>query len=948
MAWLPHQPYAYPGKTAAPTVNDDQNDGHQVSDLWIDETNDKVYVLVDVSAGAAIWLDITSAAAADVTVDTTNFDGILSAADSDLQTALETIDDHTHALNEITNPTGDKTFSMTTRQISFLWTNPGGHGLILEASGAYSDELLHIHQHTGNPVAGTHLVTLEAEDSDVHLMHITGHDVDQLAYHIVLNTDSGSTGRDYGRFQQLVSGKMEWGPGGTDVALDTNLYRSAANTLKTDDAFYVVGNISTDGTVDGVDIAAFYSAYGSHNHDDRYYTETEVDNLFTAHTGAADPHTGYVLESLFDAHTVLYATSDNTPAALSVTEQTLVGRLTGGNISAVAIGISDNNIVQIDHASVADNDFAKFTANGLEGRSYSEVVSDLAAALQAVYYTETEIDTLLAAQDALSELTDVTIAAAAEGDYLRRGASDWNDVTVSQVLTDLLTVDGSGSGLDADKLDGQEGSYYEVDSHLHDGETIQADGINSDGGAFSFSTSGSLSIQPVTSLIINESGNDVDFRVEASGFPYALFIEGSSGIVSLGQADTTQGVLYLYGNNASTGSEIRLYQPANDDGTVDYYRFNAEDGNLYIGTNTNPDALKLDNNDNFFVTDGDFHVQNGGNNVFYTYTSTYFNMYAGKDNTQQGRLHLYGHGTGSTYGGRFWLYTAADHDSTIDYYQIQAHQDNLQVGPDTDTDALLYNGGSGFWHFTNGDVRIGVGDALRGQIRLYGHGTGSSQGGMLSIFLAADHDGTIDSYKIHANQDDLKIGPDTDDDFLKIDGGNSYFLITGGNVGIGTTSPVRKLSIKGSGTNTSSIAFHHSSNDVPYVGIAYDQTNDGLAFMANIASGDLTDTQMYIERATGNVGIGTTDTAAQLHIDQASTGGAIPVITLDQGDLSEEFIRFIGQSAADASQSLVDAVDLTTPGSIVGWFKVYIQDDAGSGPITDGVYYVPFYSAPSA
>jgi hypothetical protein len=41
--------------------------------------------------------------------------------------------------------------------------------------------------------------------------------------------------------------------------------------------------------------------------------------------------------SLYDAHTILYATTDNTPAALSVTEQTVVGRATGGNIVALTI-----------------------------------------------------------------------------------------------------------------------------------------------------------------------------------------------------------------------------------------------------------------------------------------------------------------------------------------------------------------------------------------------------------------------------------------------------------------------------------------------------------------------------------------------------------------------------------------------------------------------------------
>jgi len=95
--------------------------------------------------------------------------------------------------------------------------------------------------------------------------------------------------------------------------------------------------------------------------------------------------TTMVPKSLFDAHTILMATLDNIPSALSVTEQTLVGRLTGGDISAVAIGIADNNIVQIDHASVADNDYAKFTAAGLEGRSYSEVLADLSGQAGATF-----------------------------------------------------------------------------------------------------------------------------------------------------------------------------------------------------------------------------------------------------------------------------------------------------------------------------------------------------------------------------------------------------------------------------------------------------------------------------------------------------------------------------------------------------------------------------------
>ena len=66
------------------------------------------------------------------------------------------------------------------------------------------------------------------------------------------------SGQTYARWGIMGDGKQEWGSG--DAARDTNLYRGAANQLKTDDALHVVGNITTDGTVDGVDIAGFAAA----------------------------------------------------------------------------------------------------------------------------------------------------------------------------------------------------------------------------------------------------------------------------------------------------------------------------------------------------------------------------------------------------------------------------------------------------------------------------------------------------------------------------------------------------------------------------------------------------------------------------------------------------------------------------------------------------------------
>lgn len=48
-------------------------------------------------------------------------------------------------------------------------------------------------------------------------------------------------------------------------------------------------------------------------------------------TMAYETATNYVAKALFDADTILAATTDNTPVALTIAEQTLVGRITGGH-----------------------------------------------------------------------------------------------------------------------------------------------------------------------------------------------------------------------------------------------------------------------------------------------------------------------------------------------------------------------------------------------------------------------------------------------------------------------------------------------------------------------------------------------------------------------------------------------------------------------------------------
>ncbi|KKM70548.1 hypothetical protein LCGC14_0928490 [marine sediment metagenome] len=93
----------------------------------------------------------------------------------------------------------------------------------------------------------------------------------------------------------------------------------------------------------------------------------------------------------------------------------------------------------------------------------------------------------------------------------------------------------------------------------------------------------------------------------------------------------------------------------------------------------------------------------------------------------------------------------------------------------------------------------------------------------------------------------------------------------------------------------------------------------------------------------GRISIGNVATPlAQLHIDQSNGAAAIPVLTLDQADVSEPFTKYIGTAAAATlTQSIVDDGDVTTA-TLVGWTKIEI-DDVGN-QVADGDYFQPFYT----
>lgn len=175
-----------------------------------------------------------------------------------------------------------------------------------------------------------------------------------------------------------------------------------------------------------------------------------------------------------------------------------------------------------------------------------------------------------------------------------------------------------------------------------------------------------------------------------------LFNDGTG--VQVGISDTYFGSLELYGHATGDkqGGRITLYTGADYDTTIDYFRIQAYEDDLYIGPSTDLDALKLDANKDLYLTDGDMFIQfAGGTSVELDATNAIVSV--GIADSRAGVMRMYGSGTGSTTGGRFYIFAAADYDNLLDYYQFSVYEDDLHIGTGGDSDILMVDSNKDFY-----------------------------------------------------------------------------------------------------------------------------------------------------------------------------------------------------------------------------------------------------------
>ena len=153
---------------------------------------------------------------------------------------------------------------------------------------------------------------------------------------------------------------------------------------------------------------------------------------------------------------------------------------------------------------------------------------------------------------------------------------------------------------------------------------------------------------------------------------------------------------------------------------------------------------------------------------------------------------------------------------------------------------------------------------------------------------------------------------------------NLFFTDAGNDrIGIKTASPSTELHVVGGIKATGGIDFD---------GGGFTFNDSGASVDFRIETNTLTHA-VFIDGSADKIGFGTSaPTSGFVNIDQASSTGAIAVLTLDQGDEDQEFIRFDGTTAADQTKSLTTD---TSVGDLTGHIRVNING-------TD--FWIPYYA----
>ena len=177
-----------------------------------------------------------------------------------------------------------------------------------------------------------------------------------------------------------------------------------------------------------------------------------------------------------------------------------------GAQASLTFGISNTNAVKIDSTSVADDEYARFTANGLESRSTSEVLSDIGGQASLTF--------------GISNTNAVKIdsSSVADDEYARFTANGLESRSTSEVLSDIgaqASLTFGISNTNAVKIDSSSVADNEFARFTANGlESRSTSEVLSDIGAITASSSDTLTNKTINASQL--SGTVADARLSSA------------------------------------------------------------------------------------------------------------------------------------------------------------------------------------------------------------------------------------------------------------------------------------------------------------------------------------------------------------------------------------------------------------------------------------------------
>ena len=177
-----------------------------------------------------------------------------------------------------------------------------------------------------------------------------------------------------------------------------------------------------------------------------------------------------------------------------------------GAQASLTFGITNTNAVKIDSTSVADDEYARFTANGLERRSTSEVISDIGGQASLTF--------------GISNTNAVKIdsSSVADDEYARFTANGLESRSTSEVLSDIgaqASLTFGISNTNAVKIDSSSVADNEFARFTANGlESRSTSEVLSDIGAITASSSDTLTNKTINASQL--SGTVADARLSSA------------------------------------------------------------------------------------------------------------------------------------------------------------------------------------------------------------------------------------------------------------------------------------------------------------------------------------------------------------------------------------------------------------------------------------------------